>query len=190
MTRKRCLLYFALTAALLLSACDNAQAPKIPQQFLQPTELGKVRIGMTPQEASAALSAPLRPFNPDEPGANAACWYTQRIDGMSAWVRYMVQDDKIVRIEVNPIRVDTGVRFAPPVMTDEGITIDTPEQSVIDKYGARVRISPHKYEERGRYLEVAAPDGKAGILFETIDGKVETFRAGMIKAIRLVEGCS
>ena len=100
----------------------------------------------------------------------------------------MVQDNKIVRIDITRPQVDSG---APPIATDEGTTIGTPEQHVIEKYGTRARVSPHKYlAERGHYLEVASPDGKSGIIFETVDGKVTTFRAGTLEAIRLVEGCS
>lgn len=145
---------------------------------------------MTPEEAGAALSAPLKAFNLNEVGSNTACWYTQRIDSTPPWIRYMVQDNKIVRVDVVAIKDDAGARRAPPVTSDEGITIDTPEQRVIKKYGSRAQISPHKYVEKALYLEIASLDGKSGILFETIDGKVETFRAGTIDAIRLVEGCS
>lgn len=103
----------------------------------------------------------------------------------------MVQDDKIVRIDVHPIWAETGVRFGPPVATELGITIDSSERSIIEKYGSLLRIGPNPYaEETGHYLEVVSPDKKFGILFETTDGKIDNFRAGTLEAIRASEGCS
>lgn len=189
--RKITLLIFTLVAATSsLPAFSDPQYLKTPIQILQFTELGKVRIGMTPKEAASALDGSLAPLDTSDGASSEECWYTYRTDRMSPWIHYMVQDDKIVRIDVSPIWVERGVRFAPPVQTDMGITVDSPEKSVIEKYGSRATVEPHPYaEETGHYLEVVSPDGKFGVLFETTDGKVDTFRSGVLDAVRAVEGC-
>lgn len=51
--------------------------------------------------------------------------------------------------------------------------------------------SPHPYTEGpdSHYYKVAAPDGEHAIVFETYNGKVNTFRAGLSQAVDFVEGC-
>ncbi len=178
----------ALVVAITLSACGHSEKNSVAHQILTPSGLGPVRIGMTVREAERALDMV---FYEKQPGEPEGCWYTRRKDDASFWIRYMVQDATIVRIDVNPIEVEIRVHFAPPVRTAKGVTIDSTEKSILRKYGSSLKISEHPYmEERGHYLEVASPDGKTGILFETLDGKVDTFRAGTLEAIRLSEGCS
>jgi len=178
----------ALLACVSLTACDRWEKNKVPLQILTPTGLGAVRIGMTVREAERALDMVLYERQSDEP---EDCWYTRRKDNASPWILYMIQEGIVVRIDVNPIDVGAGIHFAPPVRTAKSITIDSKEKSIVRRYGSELEITPHPYlEDFGRYMKVLTEDGKHGILFETSEGKVTTFRSGTAEAIRLIEGCS
>jgi hypothetical protein len=104
----------------------------------------------------------------------------------------MVQHDRITRIEVwhyNPPGVST-----PPdrsIMTEKRIGVWSTEADVISAYGKNLVIQPHPYDnDNGHYLVLDAPDHKRGIIFETLDGKVTSFRSGLYPALAYMEGCA
>jgi hypothetical protein len=145
--------------------------------------LGAVRIGMTPPAAEAALGTELSPMTV---GEEAACWQTRRADGEDPQVFYMVENGKITRIDIEDTTGDTPTA----IKTDKGIGIGADEADVMAAYGPTTKVMPHKYDEHGHYLVVESPDGGSALLFETSNGKITTFRAGVHPSVDYVEGCS
>ncbi|HEX6048642.1 MAG TPA: hypothetical protein VFZ21_05215, partial [Gemmatimonadaceae bacterium] len=94
----------------------------------------------------------------------------------------MVIDDTVARVEVDSAGIPTG----------EGAQVGDSESRVLELYGARARIEPHKYTyPDGHYVVVTPPgDTLHRIIFETFKGRVTTYRAGRVPAVQLVEGCS
>jgi len=101
-------------------------------------------------------------------------------------VRFLITRDSVgappwlERVDVD----SAGVRTA------EGITVGDAEAQVRRLYGARVHVTPHKYDKRGHYLTVdATGDTLHRIIFETNGRRVTHFRAGRRPAIDNVEVC-
>ena len=94
----------------------------------------------------------------------------------------MVIDDTVARVEVDSAGIPTV----------EGAQVGDSESRVLELYGARARIEPHKYTyPDGHYVVVTPPgDTLHRIIFETFKGRVTTYRAGRVPAVQLVEGCS
>jgi hypothetical protein len=144
---------------------------------------GPVRVGMTFDEARAALGGDLRmsdavagmeegPDRCDHP----------RSGRLPAGVLVMVQGQRVVRVQV-----DSGA-----VSTAEGARIGDTEARIQQLYPGRVTVQPHKYTD-GRYLVVrpaAAADTTHLLVFETDGRVVERFRAGQKPHVEYVEGCS
>lgn len=158
-------------------------APANPATSAQPsvTEMGydKLRAGMTFTEANAALNGALKPAA----GANLAeCDYVTW-EGGPKGLLVMVLENKIARVDITE---------GSAVTTDAGAKIGDTEDQVKSLYGARVSVSPHKYDD-GNYLRVKstnAADTSHVIVFETVKGKVTRFRAGVTPGVDFVEGCS
>lgn len=181
----------SLVVFVVCAACT-----KPGDQILTFAGLGPVKIGMTVVQAEKALDAKMRAFDPSDRTAAQACWYTRRTDGIDQQIAYMVWNTAIVRIDIQnhaPGQTEVSV---PVVATEEGIRIGSSEDDVKKQYGSRLVIAPHRYGGQDDHtLTVFGPTfagtgQRNGILFETWDGKVSTFRAGTPEAIALVEGCS
>ncbi len=155
-------------------------------ETLTPTTLGKVSVGMTVARAEGALGTKLAVETmDDEPGA---CGYARRTDGADPGISYMVGGGAINRIDVD----GTDPSHPPPdVLTEAGIGIGATEGQIKRAYGAAAVESPHPYTEGpdSHYYKVAAPDGEHALVFETYNGKVNTFRAGLSQAVDFIEGC-
>ena len=75
-----------------------AVAADKPDQILTFDGLGAVRIGMTVHEAEDALAVKFKPVGrEDEP----SCWYANRADHIDPGISYMIQDNKVVRIDID-----------------------------------------------------------------------------------------
>lgn len=101
-------------------------------------------------------------------------------------VRFMIRRDSVgAAPQLERVDVDSvGVRTA------EGVAVGDAESVVRRLYGARVRVTPHKYEPRGHYLTVdATGDTLHRIVFETNGRRVTRFRAGRRPAVDYVEAC-
>jgi hypothetical protein len=139
---------------------------------------GPARLGMTLDEASAALGVALRVEGEiDEP----LCYYAKpipEIPGLSA----MVSQGRIVRFDVRE----------PGLKTRSGLGIGDSEARVIEVLGAgAVEVTPHKYlAPAGNYLTVWSNDRQAAVRFETLNGQVTAFYAGRAPEVLHVEGCS
>lgn len=165
---------FSAVALIALAACgDSGEA-------LGPANLGPVKIGMTPDEATKALGAALSPRPEGEDG----CWYAHRADtGARQFVDYMVVDGAIVRIDVHTV----------DIKTDKGVGRGATLEDLQTAYGGtRLTVTPHKYadEPKSHYVKWTDYDPTRGITFEVVNGKVTTFRGGRIPEIDWVEGCS
>ncbi len=171
---------FALIASLTMQ-CGTAFA----REPLTPGSLGKVTVGMTVEQAEAALGASLNVKTmDDEPGA---CGYARRADGGDPGIGYMLGGGAINRIDVDG--TDPS-RPPPDVVTERGIGIGATEDEVRQAY-PDAEVEPHPYTEGpgSHYFKVVAPDGITGLVFETYDGRVNTFHGGLKEAIEFIEGC-
>lgn len=145
--------------------------------------MGPIRVGMTFDEARAALGGDLR-MN-DEPAGHAEgpdrCDYP-RSAAIPAGVKVMVEGQRVVRVEV-----DSG-----SLATAEGARIGDTEDRIQQLYPQRVTVMPHKYTA-GHYLTVRSPtpsDTTHQLIFETDGRVVERFRVGQVPQVQYVEGCS
>ncbi len=173
-------LRYALVALLLvLAACDKAPTPNV----LTMEGLGPVRFGMTASEMESALGGKFAPMDPRE---NTGCWYTHRTDAPEPGVLYMMSDGKLVRIDIRPLESGMPSNIA----SDKGVRIDTPEPTVRAAYGAALTAGPHKYLPGAVYLRVADAGNAHATVFESVNGKITTFRSGVVPQVDQVEGCS
>jgi hypothetical protein len=145
--------------------------------------MGPLRVGMTLDEARAALGGDLRMHddNADHPEGPDRCDYP-RSARLPAGAMVMVQGQRVVRVEV-----DSG-----SLATAEGARIGDTEARIQQLYAGRVTTEPHKYTD-GHYLVVrpaAASDTMNLLVFETDGRVVQRFRAGQKPQVRWVEGCS
>ncbi|MDF1506014.1 hypothetical protein PYV61_23880, partial [Roseisolibacter sp. H3M3-2] len=111
---------------------------------------------------------------------SAACDYVRRT-GAPADVLEVVGGGAVARIDVD----------SPTVATAAGVRVGDPEARVVEAYGARAAVTPHKYVD-GHYVTVtpAAPaDSAYRLVFETERGRVTRYRAGRRPAVEYVEGC-
>lgn len=145
--------------------------------------MGPIRVGMTFDEARAALGGDLRMG--DEPAGHPEgpdrCDYP-RSAALPAGVRVMVEGQRVVRVEV-----DSG-----SLATAEGARISDTEARIQQLYPQRVTVMPHKYTD-GHYLTVrsATPSDTTHLLIFETDGRVvERFRVGQVPQVQYVEGCS
>lgn len=148
---------------------------------------GPLRVGMTVEEARAAMGGDFRQLTPDgsEPitDPDLQCDYAESAR-LPVGVGVMLERGRVVRVEV--------VDSASPVATAEGARIGDTEARIQRLYPGRVEVQPHKYTD-GHYLLVrpaAASDTTHLLVFDT-DGRVVTrFRAGQKPQVEYVEGCA
>lgn len=182
-----------LIAAIFIIAAAGffAVTFRSKNQILTFEGFGPIRPGMTFAEAEAALGKKLTPLNPNDEVYTEACWFTERADGVDPAVAYMVMEDRIVRIDVFD-NLDERKKIHPRISTALGIKIGSSEDEVKTAYGSQLAISTHPYgdEPNDHYMRVLTDDKAHGLLFETWDGKVTSFRIGTAQAIEFAEGCS
>jgi len=139
--------------------------------------IGPLRAGMTIAEASAALGGALV-VSPD--ADTLGCDYLEWRGGPPG-VEVMVEGGRIARVDVD----SAGIRTA------DGVGLGDAEADVLRRYGARARVSVHKYDDEGHYVTVVDPkDTTFALVFETSAGRVTRYRAGRRPAVEYVEGCS
>jgi hypothetical protein len=145
--------------------------------------IGPLRVGMTLDEARAALGGDLRMSeNPVSMEAGADRCDHPRSARLPAGVMMMVQGQRVVRLEVTSGATPTA----------EGARIGDTEARVQQLYPGRVQVQPHKYTE-GHYLVVrpaAVADTTHLLVFETDGSAVLRFRAGQKPHVEYVEGCA
>ena len=151
--------------------------------------IGPVKIGMTLEEASAAVGRNVmvkeNSLLADE---ESTCGFAE-VEGGPDGLSFMVLRDnpggewRIYRTDVyDTMRIATG----------GGIRIGATEDEVKQVYGDQLKTEPHEYTgPEGHYL-VLDVDGVGGymLLFETDGTKVLRFRSGNDEAVRAPEGCA
>jgi len=147
--------------------------------------IGPVDIGMTLDEASAAAGVPIRLL--DTP-AGPECRFAapDRSARMGDELAFMVVNGRIARIDV-------GIMGPDLIRTLSGMGKGNTEAEVQAAYPARIRVEPHPYATNGRYLVYVPADPSyrhLSMIFETIDGEVRSFRAGLAEQVSWKEGCS
>ena len=182
-------------------ATDPSPAPTVPSPTTQPPAtvpqwltsasrlsldgIGPVDIGMTLEQASAAAGVPIRLL--DTP-AGPVCRFAvpDRSSGTGDELGFMVLDGRIVRVDVGRMGPDR-------VRTVSGIGKGNTEAEVQATYPGRIRVEPHPSIPNGRNLVYVPNDPALGhlrMIFETVDGTVRAFRAGLAEQISWTEGCS
>lgn len=139
--------------------------------------LGPVSIGLTPKEASIKLGMP---FEPDTPPANEeqSCYYVSP-EAYSEDIAFMVEDGRITRIDI----------MSRKIASLKGIRVGDLEGAVNKAFRGIVKEEPHPYlQEDGKYLIVETKPG-FGFIFETMHGKITSFRSGRMSSVRYIEGC-
>jgi hypothetical protein len=191
MIRPRCTLF----AVIALSACspatrdlpdttsaavdtvrDSSTTPDTaaPQWIVRADGIGPLRVGVPLAIASRTLGEELRV-------TETGCDHVDPTR-MPGGILLMVIDDTVARVEID----SAGIRTA------EGAQVGDSESRLLELYGARARIEPHHYmAPEGHYVVVTPPgDTLHRVIFETVKGRVTTYRAGRVPAVQLVEGCS
>ncbi|HET6680860.1 MAG TPA: hypothetical protein VFG84_06635 [Gemmatimonadaceae bacterium] len=140
---------------------------------------GPARVGMTLAEIEAAVGQDL-----GEAGDPACSYVTLHLPpgGDSSGVRLMMVDGRLARVDVS----DSSIT------TEAGARVGDTEVRVLEMYGSRARIQPHKYVEDGRYLIVPRGPGADSVerlVFETANGRVTAMRGGRLPEVEWVEGC-
>ncbi|TAL04468.1 MAG: hypothetical protein EPO08_01265 [Rhodospirillaceae bacterium] len=159
-------------------------------QILTFTGLGPVRIGMTVAQAEAALGTTLSSIYPDMP---KTCWSGRRVDGIDGAISYLIEDGKIVRIDINDSAWPKPERVVPSVSTEQGIRIDSFTDDVKKAYGSRLIIKFHPQGDEGDenylFMKVFSDDKKRGLLFEIWEGKIKSFHVGTTETFDAEEPC-
>ena len=131
---------------------------------------------MTVGQAEKALG---RKFvlNEDDFEDPASCSMAARPSG--GGVVYMFRNDRVVRVESHGSSVTTA----------QGATIGTTESQLRKIYGSKAVFTPHPYDnDAGHYVTIAYP--RTRMIFETLQGKVTSFRVGLPGPVDYIEGCS
>ena len=139
--------------------------------------VGPIRFGMALADARAALGDSLLVA----PAGGECGFVVPR--GAPAGVRFMVEQAKIVRVDVD----SSGVRTA------AGAEVGMSEADVRGRYPVGLRVQPHKYDPKGRYLVLQGTepvDSARRLIFETDGQRVVRYRAGITPAVEYVEGCA
>jgi hypothetical protein len=113
----------------------------------------------------------------DTTGCDYLVW-----DGGPPGVHVMFDEHHVARVDI-----DTA-----SIVTAAGARIGDDEARIKRLYPGQVTVTPHKYVD-GHYLTVtpAAPaDKRYRLVFETVGGRVNRYRAGIMPSVEYVEGCS
>jgi hypothetical protein len=140
------------------------------------TGVGPVRIGMTEKRVRAVLNDRV-----ERTDLEADCSYLT-LD--ASGIAFMLLNSRVARVDV------TRGHWR----TDSGAGIGTSETEIHRLY-PRVRTEPHPYFSAGEgyYLRVSPSEPQLKnyeLIFETEHGAVTSFRAGLSRAVALIEGCA
>ena len=160
----------------------DSTAPALPEAEAEPWTIsldgvGPVRFGMALAAAQGALGDSLIVVP-----RGGECGFTVP-RGAPAGVRFMVEQGKVVRVDVD----SSGVRTA------AGAEVGMAEADVRSRYPVGLRVQQHKYDPKGRYLVVQGTepaDSARRLIFETDGQRVVRYRAGITPAVEYVEGCA
>jgi len=133
--------------------------------------IGAIRFGMTLDQAQQAAGSKATLPEPFDPGCSMVRFPTL------PKLRFMVENNVITRADAEPgIENAVGLPFG---ATLAHIQASHPE----------AQVTPHKYDENGRYVTFPGADGRSAIILEVTGGKVSKMRAGLQPAVAYVETC-
>lgn len=146
------------------------------RQRLSFTGIGPVRIGMTEAQLRGVLKEKVERSDLEED-----CAY---LEPAATGISFMLLNSRLARVDIT----------AGAWLTEAGAGIGTSEADIHRLY-PRVRVEPHPYydEGLGHYLRMTPTNpglSRYELLLETEGGKVTSFRAGLSRAVGLIEGCS
>lgn len=148
--------------------------------------IGPIMIGMSIDEVRHVLNDPeASVWIESGEGDDSGCVYLES-NKLPESLGLMFQNRILVRFDI----------FEPGISTSEGAEVGDSEDTVKQIYPDQIEVAPHHYiPENGNYLYFIPenqPDAKQklGIVFETADGIVTSYRFGTLSAISLVEGCN
>jgi len=140
--------------------------------------VGPLRFGMSLNQVNRLLKSHLH--QPEVAGIDATGrYFTVELENHGD-ISLMFIDLRLARVDVDK----------PGLKTVGSIQVGNSASVVIQKVRPVPQVQQHFYVNTGLYLTSLALDGKRGIRFEVIDGKVSTYYAGLLTAIQQVEGCS
>jgi hypothetical protein len=170
----------ALASVLLMTAPISAQQRPV----LENGGVGKVRIGMTVEQAERMVGARLRSL---VPGYGPGCWLAVRADGVDPGLSYMVENGQVTRIDVTTPQGGT----APTLATAKGIAIGSSQGDVERAYGSSARSAraPYGHDESDRWITVETTP-TLGIVLSISGGKVTGLWGGRRQSIEYTEACS
>jgi len=133
-----------------------------------------VNIGMSVADATNIL----KEYESDKMNSeDISCYYLSPLKDDDL-PHFMILSNTVVRIEV----------LSNSVITQDGVTVGSSKKEIMSVY-KDVKVSPHPYNfQSGEYLEVKLSNGN-GIIFETENEIVTSFRLGSYPAITYIEGC-
>lgn len=175
----------ATTAPLDTPGTATPVPQAVPEQLntsrLRLDGIGPVVVGMSLDEASGATGQAIRIDPRTDLGRGCA---HATADAGQQGLRFMVVNDRIVRVEAGP----------GPVRTLSGVGVGSTEAEVMATYPGRIRVEPNPYSGHlgGKDL-IYVPDESSrhlSLLFYVFGGQVQTFRAGFFAAVMAPEGCS
>jgi hypothetical protein len=137
---------------------------------------------MTLPQVRGVIQDPKAELESIDSGDTSGCTYL-RSDVLSQDLGVMFFHRRVVRIDIN----------GPSIRTASGAGVGDTEDGVKSLYSGLITVQPHHYIENGHYLNYKPRDPaqqKYGMVFETENGKVTSFRTGTHEAIALVEGCA
>ena len=148
---------------------------------------GPLAIGMTVDDARKALGDPRAhlAFGEADPD-DAECSYLESPQ-LPTGFTVIFQHGKLTRMDV---------WGKSDIRTASGAHIGEAEDQVVATYRreGRVEVSPHPYlQPDGHFVEWhprSATDAGLSLLFETMDGRVTSYRVGLVPAVAMIEGCS
>ncbi len=156
-------------------ACVAAPDSDAPDWTVRADGIGPLRVGMTLEEASRVLGEELRVAYADFPSCDHV-----RPSSLPGGVVLMIVNDTVVRVEVSDSSLTTSA----------AARVGMTEASLLEAYGARGSVTPHKYSGPEWHYVTIDADSAHAIVFETDGVRVQRFRAGRQPEVAWVEGCA
>jgi hypothetical protein len=161
--------------AIALSLAFAAAAAGASSWCLGLGRLGPIRTGMTVEEVLRLADFP----GQERRKPVSECWYL-RYHGNGSDFDLMIIGGRVVRIEL---------KGESKLHTLSGASIGDSEGDLTAKFGSRLEIQPHKYDEQGHTITFKSSAGDYGLRFETSAGKVTAIQSGPWEHLNYVEGC-
>ena len=169
------LAHLAICSTALFSQTKTLIKPLNPSDRVGFQGVGSVKMGMTITALKKAVGIPLT-IEYDTP---EECGFASP-KSKSLRISFMIIKGKVVRTDVDQ----------PGFRTTEGAQVGDSEKHILNLYKGRVKVTPHTYVDTGHYLTIKTSDHRYGLVFETDNGVVTSYRIGLLPAAEYIEGCS